>query len=422
LLGLTIGTLTVSQLSAQSLPESLSLEEAQRLAIEHSPTLEETRAGIKQNEGVLITAKSGTLPSLDASAGYTVVDDTPARNDQSWSASLGISYRLYSGGSVRAGIRSAKASLAIAQSQYEAAINNVILQVKNAYYLGLYAREAIAAQEEAINVLREQLNLAQRRYDAGTGSQFEVLQAEVALANERPSLVRARNQYRLAVESLRSLIGLSYPTGVNPEDVSLITDWMRPEIDLSIDSAISRGLSARPELLAAQEGVTASEAGIESARSGALPQVSLSAGYGANSNTASPSLSDYNDGFNAGARVSWNIWDANATKGRVVSAQSRLRASEASLAAVQVSIENDVRNAYYSLEEAREVLLTAAEVIRQAEEALRLARDRYTAGVATQLDVLQAQLALTQARLRQAEAMRSHNSAWASLQQAMGTR
>jgi outer membrane protein TolC len=118
--------------------------------------------------------------------------------------------------------------------------------------------------------------------------------------------------------------------------------------------------------------------------------------------------------------MSWDIWDFGTTKGKVDAAKARKQRTRIDSEDTSRQIVFQVRTAHSNFLEAKEVLDSQARVIEQAEEALRLATARADAGSGTQLDVLSAQTALTEARSTYAQALRDHAVAWDRLQRAIG--
>jgi outer membrane protein TolC len=125
-------------------------------------------------------------------------------------------------------------------------------------------------------------------------------------------------------------------------------------------------------------------------------------------------------GWNTGVQFSWDIFDGLLTKGRVQQAQALLTRARVDVSDTARRIEQEVRTAYSTFIEAREVLESQRKVQEQAEEALRLAIARNEAGAGTQLDVLSAQTALTEARSTQVQALREYAVARARLERAIG--
>jgi len=156
------------------------------------------------------------------------------------------------------------------------------------------------------------------------------------------------------------------------------------------------------------------------ARAGYLPSAQVFAGYGSRNSQFSTDLSRDVSGWNAGAQFSWDIFDGFLTRGRVRQAKALEEKAGFDLADTTRRIELEVRAAYSNFIEAREVLESQKKVIEQAEEALRLANTRAEAGTGTQLDVLSAQTALTEARSTQVQALHDYDVTRARLERAVG--
>jgi outer membrane protein TolC len=163
----------------------------------------------------------------------------------------------------------------------------------------------------------------------------------------------------------------------------------------------------------------ATEAGVTVARSGYLPEVNLIAGYEGVKSRSSNAFSDSPDGWTAGVSASWAIFDGARTRGKVTQARAQLNQARLSVSEQTLSIEVEVRRALSSLQEAAELADAAGKVVEQATEALRLADVRYRNGAATQLDVLQARQALTEASLNRLEANYRHTVAVATVRKAI---
>ena len=125
-------------------------------------------------------------------------------------------------------------------------------------------------------------------------------------------------------------------------------------------------------------------------------------------------------GWTAGAQVSWSVFDSGLTRGKIIEARANYEKARLDVEESGRQIELDVRTAHSNFIEAHEVLESQKAVQAEAEEALRQAEARVTAGSATQLDVLNAQTALTQARTTQAQALHDYSVARARLRRAMG--
>lgn len=417
---LALATLASAASDLPPLPRPLTLEASLDYALAHSPTLLRTREQIREQEGVLVTARAARLPSVSASGSASRLDDrrleSPLYDDRSWSVDVTASQVLYAGGGLQAQERGQRAQVEAARLAFNAAVSDTLLGVRQQFYAVLLAREVIAVREEALHVLENELTYARSRRDAGTGSDFDLLRAEVAVANARPGLIRARNALKIAQEKLRTTLGAtSTPAG----DLDLQGSLVVPARDIALADAVSAARAHRPELLQQERLVQAADQSVIGARSGYQPTVSAVGGYA----WTSPSLitsSGNLHGWSAGVQASWNIFDSKATAGKVTQARSRAQQSRFALEERQLAVELEVRTAHASLVEASEVLHASEQVVTQARESLRLSQTRYQAGLSTQLDVLSAQSSLTEARSNLAQAQHDYAVALASLQRATG--
>lgn len=410
------------------LPRDLDLRSALSLALEHNPVIAEVREQIREQEGVLIVAKAERRPRVDVVGAYDVIQNTriegfgPFESEgQSWNFDVRLSHTIYAGGQLAASSKSAAARVCAAESRMRTVIDGVLLEVSRHCFDALLAKEVIAVQEEAVGVLDRQLQTAKAAYDAGSRPQFDVLQAEVALANARPPVIRARNQYRLAIDRLRRAIGMPYPDGCEADKVRLTQSWPNPKVNEQLGALLLQGLANRPELAELANQIKAAESDIQAAKSMHKPRVEMYGTYGAQSLRFAGNAGEGLAGATGGVRFTVPIFDFGRTEGQVVQATSRLQEIEARTEQQRLSIEGEVRQAFFDYDEASQILRTSELVVKQAEEALRLAQNRFHAGALTQLEILQSRLELTRAQLERAQALHSYNVAAASLRHAVGT-
>lgn len=410
----------------QPVPEKLDLQTALAYAVDHNFAIREARERIRQQEGVVVEVTAGMLPSVAASSSYSFNDkeistSLPA-TDKSWGISLSVNQTLYAGGAVSASNQAARLSRDAAMLELQGVINDQLLLVRTKFYTVLLNHERISVQEANVKLLEEQLRTARNRFDAGAVSHFEVLRAEVALSNGKPPLIQAKNDFRLAVEELRQVLGF---TTRDFNNLSKIPDFVG---SLEVKTAevpelageMSTARENRPEIKRIDKLADAGKAGVEVARAGYKPTVGVYGRYDFARGTPTTAWSDRRDGWTAGVQAQWNIFDGRATAGRVVQAKSKLNQMRLSLDETQLAIDVEVRRAHSLLQQAKELVESTGAVVSQAEEALRLATVRYGAGSAMQLDVMTSQVALTEARLNQLSAFYNYNVALASLRKATG--
>lgn len=409
-----------------AVPEKLTLDQALLFALENNYSIRQARERLREQEGLIVEVRADALPNVSASGNYTRDDKdfvTPGsgRGYQNWTVGVYVRQLIYSGGGVKSALEAAKTTREAAALDIQAVVDAVLLQVRTRFADVLLARERIEVQEQSVNLLREQLQTVKNRFEAGSVSQFEVLTAEVALANAQPALINARNSFRIAIDELRQVLGYRGGFGADLKKVPEFEGELRYEpANYDLEASLSAAKAKRPELLRLEQIERARESGVTVARSGYLPQLYVTGGYEGRKLSSSNSFSDTQDGWTAGVSGSWAIFDGARTRGRVAQARAQLNQARLGVSEQTLAIEVEVRRALSSLQEAAELAEAAGKVVDQATEALRLADVRYRNGAATQLDVLQARVALTEAQLNRLEANYRHTVALAAVRKAIG--
>ncbi len=408
----------------QPVPDQLDLPTSIRFALDNNFAIRQARERIKQQDGVVIEVSAREIPTVAANASYQLNDKEISQSfpasDRSWAVSLTASQVLYAGGGVRSSIKSTQLARDAALLDLKSVINDALLTVRTSFYNVLLAREKITVQEKNLELLQSQLKNVTDRFNAGTVSSFEKLRAEVAVANAKAPLITARNDWRLAVESLRQSLGF---TTNKEEYLRKIPDFVGTlnyaPVTFDLQSSFVAAHNNRPDLQRIAKLASAREESVVTAKSGYKPTVSAFGGYQFRRGPTN-SFGDSNDGWLVGVQSQWNIFDGRTTAGKVAQARSVLEQTKLSLTEAQLGAEVEVRRAFSQWQQATELADASQKVVEQAEEAVRLANARYNAGTATQLDVLSAQVDLTTARTNQLQAYYGYNVAVASLRKAMG--
>jgi len=410
--------------------QPLSLLQSLNLALQQNASILKAQNDLEASQGVVVQTRAVALPQLTATGQYKYTDPSAIENfpgtmvpNQNWNAGVQIVQSIYSGGKMVAALKAAGATRQQALAQYQTAVADTLLGVRLAYYDTLLAAQQITVHEASVNLLQKELEDQQHRLDAGTVPKFNVLRAEVAVANERPNLIQAKNNYRVAKNNLSNLLGYNLPREIW-EDVPLnLSDTLDDApFEVNLPDAIQQALSTRSELLALRKTEDLQRLGVTSAKSGYKPTVSVFAGYGwYNAQFTPPVELDHDiNGWNAGAELQWDIFDGMLTHGKVVQANALYDKSKNDLTDQSRQIELEVRTDYSDFIEAKEVLDSQEKVQEEADEALREAKSRAEAGTGTQLDVLDSETALTQSRTTQIQALHDYDTARAKLQRAIG--
>jgi len=406
----------------------LALADAVNLALQQNGAIRRGKSDLEAQYGLVMQTRAIAIPKLQATGGYqysTEVETFPFPNFQApvntWNANLQLVQTIYQGGQINAALRSARLTKDQALLQYQTVVADSLLAVKIGYYDVLQTAEQVGVEEASVELLTKEAADQKRRFDAGTVPRFDVLRANVELANERPRLIHARNAYRVAKDNFLNQLGFRPPPRA-AEDIPLqLTDKLDADpYEIELPAAVALALADRSELAALRKQESLRAEGVITAKSGYKPVVQFLGGYGGRSSEFFSDPGYVIHGPSAGAQVSWSIFDGFLTKGKIEQATALHDGSRVDVENEERTIELEVRTDYSNFTEARETLESQKKVVEEAEEALRLAKARNEAGTGTQLDVLSAQTALTQARSTQVQALHDYDVTRARLERAMG--
>ncbi len=339
--------------------------------------------------------------------------------DRYFSNSVQVTFPLYTGGKIENNIEAAELGRDAADLTLEATRQGIKEQTTEAYFQILQFRNLIQVNKEAVDTLQAHLDNVNAQYRVGTVAKSDVLRSQVELANQQQSLVDAQNNYDVAVATFNNIVGLPTDTIVDAkEDLSYI------KYDISLPNCTDYALIHRPDGIAMERAWKQAEAQMKAAKAGYRPNVGLSvsrkwAGDDPLSTNYKLSSSSV-DGTTAGVSLSWDIFDNNVTEAQVQQAKANMRRFEQKFYETQESIQLDVRKAYLNILAAEKNIHTTKVAVDQAQEDYKIAQVRYSAGVGTNLDVMDAEEKLIQSQTTYITALYKYNTSKAALDQAMG--
>ena len=412
-------------------PDTFDLEIAKGFALTNNFAIRRAIEQIEEQEGLIVEVKAQTRPSLSLDADYQrldtglseVVEGFGMASDNTWGISLNVRQALYKGGGISAALKAQDLTRESVRLFLETTIMDAMLEVTTRYYSTLLARDQISVEEQNVALLEEVLEDAKNRLKAGSVSDFEVLRAEVLLANAQPALIRRRSAFRVAIDQLRQSIGYGNyrRDSANLEKIPVFLgelDYSPASFDLT--DSLNDAWDNRSELERLRLIQEARDAGLEIAQADFRPSVDLIGSYGKRKSNFSESFDDGPEGWAVGVVATWDIFDGSRRMGRVRQAKSQLEQARIDRESLRLTIEVEVRQAISEHQEAVELVKAAVKVVEQAEEALRLADSRYEAGAINQLDVLETRVALTDSRTNRLEANFRHILAVAKLRRSIG--
>lgn len=303
--------------------------------------------------------------------------------------------------------------LAAAQHEYRSARDFVVLVSANAYLQALAAAARADTARAELDTAQALYQQAQDLRQSGIVAGLDVVRAEVRLSADRQRATAAENEFQKSKLRLARVIGL--PAAQEFTLSSQLPDVPVP--DMTVQEALDRAYRERPDYLAAQERVRAAEAAVAAARAKQLPSVRLNADYGAIGLSVSSALAT----FNVTGAVSVPIFEGGRQEGRVAQAEVDLRNRHNETENLKSEIDYDVRSAFLDLKATGEQLQTATRGRDLANQALMQSRDRFAAGVADNIEVIQAQEAVTLANEQYIAALYGYNVSKAVLARSLGS-
>lgn len=361
------------------------------------------RGGYADNRSYVITDNMGRqIPRYDKSIG------------NSHSNSITASLPIFTGGELQGQIGQAKANYRSMLSAEEQAYNEMKETATTGYFNMLNATNMKALRQESVDRLQAHLDNVIAQYNVGIVARADVLRSEVELANAQQNYITASNEYDVAEATLNNIIGTPLGTTLLLKDRLQYEPY---ENDMAYCLAYSE--QHRPELKQAEYAIDSAEAALVVARSGHMPKVYANASNNWGGN-GSDWPGDDDENWSVGVTASMNVFDSGVTWSKIHAAQENLAKAKESQRQIKDNVELEVRTDYLSMREAEKRITTAQVAVASAEEDYHIAVVRYQAGVGTNIDVMDAQEALTQAKTNYYQALYNYNTSKAALNTSMG--
>ena len=402
----------------------LTLAEATHMAAEQHRNVQTARAYQDWVHGKYVQERSGAMPDIKLSAGLSRQHDEsqtalfgglfPPQQDVKF-GEASLSQALFTWGQVGCAVHAAKEGIAGAGDQVEQARQAAVVEATRAYGDLLLARELADLAARDLGLKHKHADEAQRRFDEGTATDYDVLAARVALQNVKPQAIRAANAVRTARDRLQFVLAADRPVDAVGRLDSGDTTATFPDYA----TALATALAHRPDLASLMHDRAIRKDLVKIYNAGDKPRLDLHATAGKRS---------YNiDGLNAegpywsaALAFSFPIFDGLRTRGQVAQARSDLHTLAIDEARLRDRVALEVRTALGAVEEARGIEAALAGTAEQAQRLLKMAEDGYGLGVTTFLDVEDAQVGLLQAETNLAGARRDRLVAEVTLQQVQG--
>ncbi|MFM7428087.1 MAG: TolC family protein [Elainella sp.] len=433
--------------------QPITLRQAIQLALRNNPDLRQAQFELERSQADLRRSEASNLPTLDALGGFTqsgtetgstvpdsftssvtgeeqpnvVTDpDNPTQtipnprigdvvrtyqDRTTLSVGIELNYSIFTSGQRPALIRAAERQVRLQQLEVERQTEQLILDTVGDYYNLQQAGAQVNIFRANLDQAEQSLRDAQALERAGVGTRFDVLQAEVDVANARQRLTQQLSDLEVSQRQISQRLNISQSLDISAGDpIEVAGVW-----DLSLEESIVEAFKNRAEL---EQQLVQREIA-EQNRRAALADLGPQVGFQGAFNVSSEDFElnggpNYNYSLALNARM--RLFDGGEARSRANAQESNISIAEAAFEVAQDQIRFDIERGYSQLNASFTNIQTTALAVEQATEALRLARLRFQAGVGTQTDVLRQQAVLAEAQVNNLTAILDYNRALAVLQ------
>jgi outer membrane protein len=405
--------------------DSLSVADAIRLTITGHPLVHQATALFEAAQAKTEASKSPRLPSADAEFSYTRLSPVaelafPGMGDfklfpeNNYDEHIALRQTLYDFGKTNATIALNERKIEAAQDNIDLVRSNLAFYTVQTFYAILFLRQSSAVQEQQINALNEHLLIAQKKVQSGSATDYDILTTQVRIAAAQNKLYDLANELHKREAQFRRLLGLP------PEsEIRLRGSFTQTPVSLREDSLITLALSRRAEIKLAHDGELVAEADARVAEMHDRPALNAAVVYGVK-NGYMPNLDAWRGNWVLGLEATIPLFNGFRTRNESEEAQANLRAAKAKSADAMRTVIAEVQQAISDLRTTIEKLQTSTIQVDQANRAVEMASVRYENGVITNLDLIDAQTALEQAKLTQVDALKEYVIGTYSLKKSTG--
>ena len=421
-------------LAAQEPPATVTvtLDEAIAMALLQNPFYLATQEKVAQAKAQVRQAASGFLPTLNAQGTDTLDEKLfvlefpsliPGQPPQRFSIDFTRDYQmalsfglpLFSGGRLTAGYKQANYGLQASREGVRLSEQETIFNVKRAFYTYLLAKEFSAVADESLALAEGFRNNVKNLYDVGVASKFELLLAEVQVTNLKPPSIRARNGIEVAALNLKTILGLPLDT-----PLEIKGELVSPPLDPVTEAVVEEAQAQRPELRQLDYQRLMAGEMLKMARGTGLPSLAIGGMYNLWSDRLVFRKVDWQNYYTISLSLNIPLFNGFDTLAKVGQSKAAIREIEWNRKGLAEMISFEVKQAVLNRAQARETLLSQEKNVEQAREAVRIAELNYTEGLATNLDVVTAQVGLRQASTNYSQALYDCVISDAQLEKALG--
>lgn len=413
---------------AETGPSVFTLSQAIEFALQNNPVIRQARQNMEIGDYRVDKARAGNLPKIDFLSNVThsrynspVTPITgsplegagfPEFDDTIYDFGLAFTLPLYRGGMLQRTVHIEKIRRSAEKDSYDVNRQELIYNIASVFHKILHLQKVLLASEAAVRQFEAHKQNVELFLEAGSVPRVELLKSETELAHGRQNTLLVKNNIESAYELLKTLMGID-----NMGQEILIADsrslqWTYPAVEESTKHA----LAERPDYSALMRKTEIAGERIMLAEGKRLPSLSLNGEY----LERSGSDMDFSENWNIGLRFSLPLFDGGAIRSEISSEKKELEKAKEQERMLKHEIIRSVKDAYITIENARERMEVSVTAIETAREILRIETLKFETGAGTSTDVIDAQTALLRAETDYYQAVFDNNMAVASLKKAIG--
>jgi len=411
------------QRSQTHISGELSIEDCLKLALVNNKVLQRVIQEKQIARGERFKSYSAILPAVDLSAEYLRKDEVSSFGPitfgdlDNYSTALRVTQPVFAGGAIPATINAGKLFSLLTDQTVRAAVQDLTYTAGHAYYDVLLNQHLLQISADAVRSAQAHLDNVQRKRQGGVASDFDVLRAEVELSNFQAELIQTKNAINIAKAQLIKEMGVSQDS-----DFILSDKLLYFPSSVTMEKAVEAAFRNRPDLFGREFDIKYQKELLKIARSQYWPTIS---GFYENIwSRPDPHKSTVIDGghlWRAGFTATLPIFDGLSREGEIIQQKTRVRQAQIDLIDAEETALFEITSALLSIQNAAEFVESQRLNLTRAEEGLRLAEVGYREGINTQVEMIDAQAALTTAGANYYQAIYSHIIAKLDLQKAVGT-
>jgi outer membrane protein len=432
---------TVPSTAQQKL--NLTIEQAVEIGMKNSKAIRTSQFKVQVADARASEVNTYGLPSLKFNGTYTRLSDVPpsaltlAKNAfgpgfppsdintvlsptvlNNYGLKATLQQPLFTGGKISGAADAAEYSADATREDFKKDKADAVYTIKAAYWTVYRALEFKKFMDENVNQIKSHATDAENMFKQGLLMSNDVLKVQVQLSDAQVRQINATNGVKLAMYALNNTLGLPLQTEIELASTVQVNEreWA------NVDELLKTALQQRPDILGMNARVKAGEAGVTSARGTWWPQIYLIGDYNyLRPNTRYfPTVDAFKDTWDVSLSVSLDLWNWNQAGYQTTQAQAQLAQAQEGLSMMKDGVLLEVTQNYLSVQEAKERKIVAEQGVKQAEENYRITDDKYKKGLMPNSELLDAEVALLQAKLNLTQSLVDYELSVARLVKSIG--